>query len=70
MYRIYVEMIAGNGSTYREQYECKDYLRQSDGVLDFWNEKDHWFISIHKMNAIMIRTIDEKTKGDEIKCIT
>jgi|WetSurMetagenome_2_1015567.scaffolds.fasta_scaffold260560_2 hypothetical protein len=71
-YIIYTMRIGGNGSTYRDQYECDTY-HIFDGIIDFWNKKltERTLISIHKMDYVRIEDIgDVKIKGDEIKCTT
>ena len=74
MYIIYTERILGTGSTHREQYKCKSYSRSSDGIIEFWNlkEDEHYLVSIHKMDSIMIQEIDDdkNIKESEVKCIT
>jgi hypothetical protein len=73
-YIIYTMRIGGNGSTYRDQYECDTY-NISDGIIEFWNKKltKRSLISIHKMDYITIEemgNIEIKEKGGEIKCTT
>jgi hypothetical protein len=74
MYMIYTERILGTGSTFRDSFRCKGYS-VNDGYIEFWNPEltKHYFISIYKMDHIMIETIgsdDNKEKEDEVKCIT
>jgi hypothetical protein len=74
MYTIYTERIGGNGSTYRNEFECKSY-NITNGYIECWNPEltRHHFISIHKMDHITIVDSNNKNikeKEDEIKCIT
>jgi|WetSurMetagenome_2_1015567.scaffolds.fasta_scaffold273701_4 hypothetical protein len=72
MYMIYTERILGTGSTFRDSFKCKGYSIY-DSYIEFWNPEltKHYFISIHKMDHIMIETIDNKENKDgEIKCTT
>ena len=50
MYMIYTVM---NGS--RNNFKCKGY-GVSNGYIEFWNPEltKHYFVSIHKMDHIMI----------------
>lgn len=66
MYMIYT-----SNSNGRENFKCKNYS-VSDGYIEFWNPEltKHYFVSIHKMNHVMIETIDNKEQEVEIKCIT
>lgn len=66
MYTIYTERIGGNGSTYRDQFKCKGYS-VTDGYIEFWNPEltKHYFISIHKMDTIMMEKIEDKDSKKE-----
>ena len=72
MYMIYTERILGTGSTFRDNFRCKGYS-VNNGYIEFWNPEltKHYFISIHKMDHIMIENTDgNEHKEDEIKCTT
>lgn len=55
----------------RDNFKCNDYS-VSDGYIDFWNPEltKRYFVSIHRVDHVMIETIDNKEQEDEIKCIT
>lgn len=66
MYMIYTVM---NGS--RNNFKCKGY-NVSDGYIEFWNPEltKHYFVSIHKMDYVMIEEIagdSKKEKEDDIR---
>jgi len=74
---IYTERILENGATHRENYTCKSYS-QSEGILGFFGMDDnnkHWFISIHKMDSVMIQIVNDENNKEEnenevIRCLT